>query len=38
MATAAAAQLSKHTTRSETDLWLIGQISDSLSATRLASK
>lgn len=38
MATAAAAQLSKPTTRSKTELWLIGQISDSLSATRLASK
>ena len=37
MATAAA-QLSKPTTKNETELWLISQISDSLSATRLASK
>ena len=37
-AAAAAAQLSKPSTRSETELWLIGQISDSLSAIRLASK
>ena len=35
---AAAAQFSKPLTRKDTELWLIGQISDSLSASKLASK